>query len=337
MVPEGSRPITLTFVPPLPCSTALLSGRHLGEVAALGAALCWVFTSLAFAAAGRRVGATAVNLTRLLLAVVALATIHRLAFGRWIPDAGRDDILYLALSGVIGLALGDQLLFTALVDVGPRTATLLMTLAPPLAALLAWPTLGEPVTPRSALGILITVAGIAWVVLERSPSGRPAGQGHRRRGIAFSCGAALCQALGLVLAKIGLGHSRRAITGHVDPWSATLIRMTFAAVAVVLVATVLRRALRRSGPAASPGAPPASHWPIALGLITVGAIFGPVLGVWFSLVAVDLAPTGIAATLMAMSPIFILPLAVWLEKEHLTWRAVTGAILAVAGVVVLTS
>ena len=140
------------------------SGSLVGELAAIGTAWCWVFTSLTFAAAGRRMGATAVNLLRLFLAVGLLGLIHLVLHGTVLPDVDQTGLIYLLISGVIGLAIGDQLLFTALVDIGPRFSTLLMTLAPPVAAVLAWPILDEPLGMMATLGMVITIGGIVWVV-----------------------------------------------------------------------------------------------------------------------------------------------------------------------------
>jgi drug/metabolite transporter (DMT)-like permease len=311
--------------------------------------MLWVFTSLAFAAAGRRVGPVAVNLLRILLAVVLLAVVHRLVFGSWVPRPDGRGFTLLAWSGVVGLALGDQLLFTALVDVGSRTATLLMTLVPPVAAILAWPMLDEPLGGRQVLGIAVTVGGIAWVVLER-PAGRAVTpHRHRRRGVLFAALAAVCQAVGLILAKLGMGHTRLDAADHLDPWSATLVRMACAAVALTVITGIVRLIRGRRPVSASmsvsteaehlPGAGDGgrSPWPAALGLIAFGTLVGPVTGVWLSLVAIDLAEAGVAATLMAMAPVFILPFAVWIERERLGWRAIVGAMVAVAGVVVLTA
>ncbi|MAB83763.1 MAG: hypothetical protein CMJ24_10075, partial [Phycisphaerae bacterium] len=72
-------------------------------------------------------------------------------------------------------------------------------------------------------------------------------------------------------------------------------------------------------------------------LILLGAIFGPVLGVWLSLVSIDRIDAGVAATLMSLSPVFILPVARIVEHEHIGLRAVLGAVLAVIGVGVLVA
>lgn len=326
----------------------------LGHIAALGTALCWVFTSLSFAAAGRRIGSAAVNLLRLFVALSILWLVFRIAFGYWMPNIDRTGLCYLALSGLIGLTIGDQLLFTAFVDIGPRLSTLLMTFWSPVAALLAWPMLNEPLGPWAILGIAITLIGVIWVVIER-PEGsdrrttisirtRP----HYVRGVLFGLGGAVCQAAGFVLAKIGIGHTRLDPALHIDPWPATLIRMAFAAASMTLVFAVWRliRPSRQIDAAmdispelehfAQSRPKPRSIWPFALLMVFTGAVFGPVLGVWLSLVALDRTSAGIAATIMTMTPVFILPFAAWLEREHISWRAGLGATIAVAGVIVLS-
>ena len=321
---------------------------HLGELAALGAALCWVITSLAFAAAGRRIGATAVNFIRIFLALGALLCINRALFGQWMPAADTRSVILLAVSGLVGLSIGDQFLFTALVDVGPRMATLMMTLAPPVAALLAWPLLAEPLGSLQILGISVTVAGIAWVVLERPQVAR---EKHRRyphpvRGVVFGALAGVCQATGLVLSKLGMGHVPGVEMAMVDPWTATLYRMIFAAAGITILVAAMRlvqranqgnRMIEVSVEAEHlPARPGSRQVPFALLMVCIGVTFGPVLGVWNSMVAVDRAEAGVAATLMAMSPVFILPFAVWIEKERISWRAAIGAMIAVAGVSILT-
>lgn len=322
---------------------------RIGELAALGAAMCWVFTSLTFAAAGRRIGSVAVNLIRILLALVILGCVHRVLFGIWIPRLDGVTVWYLGLSGLVGLAIGDQFLFTALVDVGSRMATLLMTLGPPVAALLAWPVLDEPLGWLAMAGIAVTISGIGWVVMERSGGAHPHSHRHRVRGMVFGVLAGICQAIGLVLAKLGMGHTRLEETQLVPPLTATLVRMAFAAAGICLLAGVLRLVLRNRSSRVIDISPETEHipaplgevkrrgqWRLAIGLILIGTVLGPVTGVWLSLVAVDLTDTGVAATLMAMSPVFILPFAVWLERERLSWRAVIGALVAVGGVVLLT-
>ncbi|MCZ6835307.1 MAG: DMT family transporter [Planctomycetota bacterium] len=322
-----------------------------GEIAAIGTALCWVLTSLTFAAAGRRIGSVAVNLIRTLLALVILLIVHRMVFGLWIPELDSKSVIYLACSGVIGLAIGDQFFFTALVDIGSRMTTILSTLAPPVAALLAWPILDEPLGWLAILGIAVTILGIAWVVVERPEGSQTIEHLHRIRGTIFGVLAGICQAVGLILAKLGMGHTRTDVVELVNPWTVTLVRMAFASIGICILAggVFLFQKRRQSQDtmaisSESEHLPPSRHEVDratlrrqALAFVLMGTIFGPVVGVWLSMVAVDQTSAGIAATLMALSPVFILPFAVWIEKERLSWRAVVGALVAVAGVVLLAS
>ena len=328
-----------------------LLSNHLGELASLGAAMCWVFTSMAFAAAGRRIGPTAVNLIRIFLAVLVLLCIHRALFAQWIPVVESRAIILLGVSGIIGLVIGDQCFLIALVDVGPRLTLLLATLAPPTTVILAWPMLDERLGWMQILGILVTLAGIAWVVLERPEqvADSPLRRRHRLRGIVCGGMGGICQAIGLVLSKLGMGHmpgEAAETTAMVDPWAATLVRMVFAAVGIAILASVLRVGRLASEPPGTPiGSPvavplsPRRHHRLgfALLMVCVGVVVGPVLGVWCSMVGVDQAKAGVAATLMAMSPVFILPFAIFLERERISPRAALGAMIAVAGVALLTA
>lgn len=290
----------------------------LGEIAALTTATFWAIASLLFNAAARRLGAFTLNQARITLALVVLTAILLATRGvNWAPDAQWSNVLLLALSGLIGLTLGDWAYFGALVYLGPRLSTLLMTLAPPVTALLAVPVLGETLNPSVWGGMALILAGVAWVVLERPTE--PIPRGHRIRGVLLGGLGALGQALGLILSKLGMETV-------VDPLPATAIRMAAATACVWILAL----ASGRAGAVAKLARDPVARW------ATLGASFlGPVFGVWLSLVAVRLTKTGIAATLMATTPILVLPLVVIVRKERVTPRAAVGALVAVAGVALI--
>jgi drug/metabolite transporter (DMT)-like permease len=316
---------------------ALASLSLLGPVAGLVTSVLWTLTSILFTQAGRRIGSTVVNATRIALAIVILGVIHRLFIsesGGWIPDMNGRQVLLLALSGVIGLSLGDQALFTAFVDIGPRLANLLMTTAPIWAAIVAWVFLGERLTLLAWIGMAVTIAGVAWVIVERPRRGPVVASAHRVRGIVLALAGAACQACGLMLSKAGIGHGWVDEARHLDPQAATFVRMAFAGLgmAPILVLWHLRgRRLAAAGRA-----------PVRIGtrragfaFTVAGTVVGPVFGVWMSLVAADATAVGIAQTLLSLTPIFILPYAALVEREHVSWRAVAGAFVAVGGVAML--
>jgi drug/metabolite transporter (DMT)-like permease len=292
---------------------------YLGELAALGTALCWAFSSLFFAAGGRRVGSVVVNRARLVAAVVILGTAHLVLLGSLFPhDASPQRLLWLALSAIIGLVLGDSLLFQAYVMIGPRLGMLLYSLYPISGALLAGLLLGEVLRPMDVAGMALALSGAIWVVFERAghDDSRPQRQGQAL-GALLALGGGVCQALGLVIAKQGL-------SGNFSALSAMVVRL-WSAMAFMWLLTAVQGQAGRTVSALH-------HDRRAELLILAGALAGPSLGAWLSLVAVQAVQVGIASTLMAMSPVLLLPLVHWIYHEAITPRAMAGTALAVAGI-----
>ena len=294
--------------------------NYLGEIAALGTSVCWTFTSIFFTLSGRKVGSVIVNRARLLLAVGFLSVTHILVLGVWLPDqANLYRWFWLGLSGVIGLALGDGFLFQAFVLIGPRRSMLLMALVPIISTLTAWIFLGETLSAVEIVAIGLTVGGVAWVVSEREANGLRVDRRRYWLGVLAGLGGAFGQALGLVASKQGM-------VGDFPALSATLMRMLVAAAIIWGVALIRGRAGHTLKALAD-----RQVGPSMLG----GAIAGPFLGVWLSLLAVSLTQVGIAATLMALSPILLLLPSHWIFKERISLQSAVGTVVAVVGVALL--
>jgi drug/metabolite transporter (DMT)-like permease len=296
----------------------------MGEIAALATSFFWSFTSIQFTLAGRRVGSVIVNRVRLVLAVLFLSLAHFLLQGElWPIHAEAFRWGWLGLSGIIGLVLGDASLFQSFVLIGPRRAMLLMTLVPVIGALVAWVWLGETLRPAEIAAVLLTVSGIAWVVSERGlngPQGAPVRDASKYAlGVLLGLGGALGQALGLVTSKQGL-------SGDFSPLSATLIRMVVAAVVIWLLTLA-----RGQGGATLR----ALEDKKARSYVVGGALTGPVFGVWMSMVAVQRAQVGIASTLMALSPIILIPFERRFFEDQISPRAIVGTVVALAGVAII--
>ncbi len=292
---------------------------YAGEFAALATAFCWTFTAMAFEAAGKRVGSLSVNLLRLFLAAIFLSAFGLVFRGLALPlDATGHAWLWLALSGIVGLVFGDGCLFRALVLIGPRLATLIMSLAPPFAALLGWIMMGETLSVMDWAGMGLTLFGVSWVVLERTPD--PGGKIRRASlgGLLFALAGAAGQGGGLVLSKYGMGTY--------DAFAATQIRV-FAGIVGFSVLFVFLGWWPRVLEAA--------RKPSAMGYTAIGSFFGPFLGVSLSLLAVQFIEAGVAQTFMSIVPVLIIPFVIVVHKERVSLRAVAGALVAVAGVSLL--
>lgn len=296
----------------------------LGEVAALGTALCYSTSSIFFTQAGKKYGAMVSNRLRLVVAILLLVATHWIAFGHPLPtDAPLDRWLWLGSSGIVGLAIGDLFLFRAYITIGPRLGLLFLSLSPAIATVLAWLILGETLSVISILGIVLTLAGITWVVLESNSTGKKITtedtprRGDYSRGIVAGVIAATGQALGVVLAKNGLEGNFPVISGNV-------IRMSAAFTALWMVTILQGQTISTFQQANSQ----------KKGMLYIlgGALFGPLIGVSLSLFAIQNTNVGIASTIIALPPIFLLPIGYFFFKERITWRAVVGTIVAIVGV-----
>ncbi len=291
----------------------------MGEVAALLTAVCWAVTSLFTTSAGRKVGSVAVNRIRLIFAVILLLLAHLILLGKpWPTDASLGRWFWMGASGVAGLVLGDSFLFQSYVMIGPRLGTLIMAIVPVFSAIIAWLFLGEKLTLLEISGILLAVGGIMMVVLERGNGGSDGkDKRHYLLGVLAGIGGAVGQAAGLVLSKKGLEGGYPTLSG-------VLMRMVVAMVVLWAIAFALRQGgvtFRRVWVDRS-----------ALRTIFYGSITGPFIGVWLSLVAVQAAFVGIASTLMALTPVIMLPVVYWVYKESVSRWAVFGTAVALTGV-----
>ena len=295
--------------------------EYWGEIAALGTSLLWTLTYLQFTVAVRRLGAPLLNRTRLTVAlsflVIAHLVVHRTPFPLH-ADLARWG--WLIASGVIGFAISDALLFRALLHLGAHRTSLVMALIPVASALLAWGAFGETLTGLQIVGALVTVAGITTVVSAREHRGEDTSHGRKLSfGLLCALGAVTAQSLRYILSKQGM-------SGGFPVLSVNVMQIFAATVAVWLMAA-LRGKIRGSlAPLRERTA-----WVSATG----GAFTGPFLGVTMSLVALGAAPVCIASTLMALTPVFLLPVSRFVFNEKVTLRAVLGTALAMAGVAMI--
>lgn len=294
--------------------------RFAGETAALGTAVFWAMGSNLFAGAGRRMGSLVLN--RLRIAVAALLLTATLAVVRgspWPTWASVPEVVLLAVSGLVGLALGDSFYFRSLVILGPGRSALIASAAPIFTVLLGWPVLSERPGGLASAGIALTLGGIFWVLRERARHGAVEVEGSAAAGVAAGILGALGQAGGYVLSKL-------AIRGGLDPLSATTIRIVAALVGIWAVAAV------RGEVGATLSALRDRR---ATLLMVGGAVCGPFLGVTLSIAALSFIQAGIASSIIATSPILAMLIAARAHGEPLSWRSLAGAVVAVAGVVIL--
>ncbi len=303
---------------------------YAGELAALLTAFFWTVTAIAFESAGKKIGSLTVNLIRLFMAFVFIGALSFITRGQFFPaGASLHNWIWLSVSGFVGFVLGDLFLFRAYVVVGARVSMLIMSLSPPLAAVIGWLILGETLDAGSIAGMAITLSGIAMVIIKRERNGvvekTPGTSPKKRRnnykfsypvaGILLALGGAAGQATGLVLSKYGMEDY--------NPFQANQIRMITGFFGFALIFSMLKRWNRLI---------PALRNRSGMSWLTLGAFFGPFLGASFSLVAVKYTASGIAATIMSLVPVLIILPAVVIFREKVTPVEIAGAFLAFLGV-----
>lgn len=290
----------------------------IGEIAGLSAAGLWSFSSIVFTTVTKRIGAVQLNIDRMVLATIFLIlTIALLGIG-W--EVSLNQIILLSISGFIGLIIGDTFLFKAYQEAGPRLSSMLMTINPAIAAVLAMLFLGESLSLWGFLGIAVTIGGVMMVLSESRQNAKTKFK-ITKAGIIYGLLAATGQAVGLIFAK------QAYLNGEIHSLTATLIRIAAAAIVMIIIMTAMKKYKN----------------PVKLykddtksfSLVALGSVIGPYLGIWTSFIAITNTKISIASTLMSVVPIYMLPLSKIVYKEKLTAKSILGAFAAVAGIAVL--
>ena len=297
----------------------------IGETAALCTSVLWTTCSILFASAGRRIGVLSVNTLRLITAMLLLGTVHFILFGTVIPAATTSQWFYLSLSGLIGLVIGDFGYLGALILIGPRKGVLLMSMAPIFSTISAYCILGEVLGAWTLIGITVTLSGVVIVIIEKKGNSKDTVPRKKEiLGIFFGLGGSVGQGIGLVISKYGMLTVES--TTPLNPLSATLIRIITAAIFVGIVFIIIKR----------PSKILESYRDRRAVMNTIGgAISGPFLGVWLSMVAVTYTVAGAASTLMSLMPILVIPFMWIIYGEKTNLRGISGAVIAVVGVAFL--
>lgn len=285
------------------------AGHVLGGVAALGSAFLWALAAILFRRAGERVAALAMNFVKGVVAIACLVLIV-LPLGGFQADARSAALL--GLSGVVGIALGDTLYFLALARLGARRILLLSTLIPVATAMVAVTVLGERLAAGAWVGILLVLGAVSFVLWERAPAS--AGTHVLRGGVVMGVVFVGAETFGIIATKLGIAE--------ISALEGTLIRHLAATFALGLWLGAAGKFRVQMAPLKNTR---------LLGLVAGAGLLGGFLGMWLAVTGLKYTHAAVAATLNATSPLFVLPLSMWLDKEPVGRGAVIAALIAVVG------
>lgn len=280
----------------------------LGHAAALGSAASWALGSILFGRIGLRASPQGMNLFKGLAGLVYLGAALLLV---GLEPMDLRSFLFLGLSGLVGIAMGDTLFFASLVRLGPRPVVLLATLGPVFTVLGSVALLGERMAVAGWAGCALVLGGVSLVLWQ----GARTTDGPWRvtlDGVLYGLAASLCMSAGILLAKVGVADLG-ALQG-------TFVRVAWAVAGLLPwgargLAPFRERRLLLQG----------------LGAVSV-VIFG---GFWLSLVALKHLTASVATVLNSTEPLFILPLSALLLGQRVHLLEVLGAVAAVGGIALL--
>lgn len=299
----------------------LILGMSLGVLTAL----LWAISPLFWASAGRRIGSLQVNILRMALAslmLLAIWPIYAAMLGHWPAWPTQKQWLWLSVSGAAGMVLGDALYFEAVVRLGARRAILVITLAPVASVLCGWFWLGERMTPQVLVGIALVLGGIghiSWLEARLGHSDKEPGR-MTLVGVFLAVAAAVCVGLGAVLGR------RAYLIGHLDAVMATNVRVWVSAAIWLIIAVIGGFAFR--------GLPHLRN-PHILSRLLGGTVTGPVAGMFAYLFALKHIEAGLVSTLVALSPLFVLPMVIWRYKVRIGWPVVGSTLVVITGVALI--
>ena len=303
---------------------------YLGEIISLAVAVSWTVTALFAEVASKRIGSLQFNVVRMFLSIVMLGLTLWCFTGSPVPlYANSDAWLWLSLSGFVGYLLGDYCLFNSYILIGSRFGQLFMTLAPIAAAFSAWAILGERMSFQAVVGMLVTISGIGLSVLNKGGGKHRLSLKLPLKGVLFGIGAGIGQGVGLVLSKVGMNHYEQSIPAGEElvadlmPFASTMIRAITGFIGFFLVMIFQKKLATMSVALRNRKGMNAAVW---------ATFAGPFIGVSLSLMAVQYTEAGIASTLMALTPIFILWPSSFFFGQKVTTKEIAGAVISVVGV-----
>lgn len=289
-----------------------------GEIAALTAAFLWATSSTIYAILGNKIPALSLNLIKGLIALFFLI-LTLLITQAAITELSLLPMFLLGISGVIGIGIGDTAYFQALNHLGARKTLLIETLAPPFTAILAFICLGEILIYTAYLGIIITIIGVAGVISEKTAEVINNRQ-KITQGLKWALLGVVCQASGAVISRYAFSLT------DISPLWSTLFRLVGGT--IIILVLLVKQPINQLQILKS-------IWSLKLCFIIIITAFSSTfLGIWLQQTSFKFAPVGVAQTLLATSPLFVIPIASFLG-EKVTSRSIVGVLIALLGISLL--
>ena len=295
----------------------LLSSPFLGELMALGAGLLWAFAVIFYRLSGRAVAPLGLNVFKTALATLLFAATVLALRQPLFPAYPWPTYALLAVSGIMGITISDTLFFACLNRLGAGLTGIVDCVSIPFVILFSFIFIGERLTPRQSLGVLLIVAAILLVSATKDASLPP--RRDLLPGIGLGVLAMITMAAGIVMIKPLLGRTPVL-------W-ATFLRSAAAAAALAIIVFFHRRRASLLGPLRHP-----ANWrPMVL-----AAFLGSYIGLAAWMAGMKFTQASVAAPLSQLNSVFVFVLAAIFLKEKITGVKTAAVVLATLGAVLVS-
>ena len=283
----------------------------IGFVAALASAASWAFCTVMFDRIGKVIPFAGITFLKGTFSIILMAFLTMFMGG--FTSLTLEEGFYLALSGIIGIAIGDTLFFRSLQDLGAKVQVLYFMLGQIVTMFLSFLVLNEVLTLWQYIGALILLIGILIVTW-----GKQEDHPNKRRGIIGGFLSILCFSVSTIMVKIYIGH--------IDVVTATFYRMVFGTIVVMFVGVTSKKIVTWVSPLRDRK---------ILALFLINVIVLTLGGFLLSMLAIKNISVSLASILSTTEPIFVLLFAWLINKEKATRNELMGAVITILGLLMI--
>lgn len=286
-----------------------------GEVAALGTACLWGFSTFMHTDAAKLMGAWPLIVFRMPLVLFYNICIAIFLGTEWVIPT--ESIVWISVSGILGLCVADTLLYEGCTRIGARMGSIIWQMTPCVTAVVAYLTLGERLSLQNIAGMLIVIASVIYVVFkEKNADTVTVTPAEWRYGFILVLVSVFALGVSHVCIRKGLSYGLDPLIGSTMRIAAPLIGAWLAVILMGGSKTMFSRVTNSRK---------------AMGIVLVASFFGTTIGNWMALLAMQYAKAGIAATLMGMSPFAVIAITAIKERTFPSSQVIAGVLTACLG------
>ena len=290
-----------------------MNNSILGIIIALISTMSWAVCTVLLKKLGEKLEPIAMTAFKALLASLILFII--IYFTGTKIDIGIENLVPVAISGILGIAIGDSLFFASLNRLSPLILSLMLFVGPDIfSGIFGLIFLKEMPSIFSWIGIFGILSGLSFLIF---PLENDKSQSKTKiTGIIFAILSLMCTSYSMVIIK--------PVLENVPVITATMYRMIFSGIVLIVFGLFSKKIL---------------NWKEILSdgkysiKLTATFALATIGGFWLSLMAIKYCKLIIASSLMSLEPLFILIFMIVFNRYIPKIKEIIGIIIIVLGII----